>query len=107
MWPVAYDQPAIAAQMSLTHDAAFELINTRTGVNVGKPTARGVMCEGTDEALRKEMKDVFERMRGEEGERKRRNMLGLREKYRKSRESGLSRKAMEEVGKIGLTGSSQ
>ena len=84
------------------YSAAFELIQLRTGPNVGRPVMRGGFVKGTDEAIRTEMRDVFARARGEEGEEKRRNMLKLRDIVRQStfEETGLSWDAMNRLGRV-------
>ena len=89
-WPITFDEPANAAHMSLTLDVAFELIQVRSGTCGLKPLYRwgGVQPAGTVEAIIAEIEDVFERMRGEEGERKRRNAERLRDSFREGWEEG-------------------
>ena len=65
-------------------------------------TARGVTVTGTPEAIRAEMRDVFTRAWGAEGERKRANVVKLGEAWRKDRKDGEARQAMMRLGRIGL-----
>lgn len=60
----------------------------------------GEVIVGTEEAIRAEMKDVFTRVRGAEGETMRGEMRRLRETARKSRESGGARQAMEALAEF-------
>lgn len=99
------DQPGIATQLTLTLDAAFELIQVRTPPPdlLPLPTARGVTITGSPEAIRAEMKAVFTRAMGTEGERKRGNVAKLSEAMRREKkEGGQAREAMERLGRIGL-----
>lgn len=67
--------------MTLTLDVAFEMMEVRTGVGL-KPLYRGVCPTGTDEAVAAEARDILKRARGPEGERKRRNVEAIRDKYK-------------------------
>lgn len=98
-----FPEPFIASALSQPpFSAAFELIQIRTGPNVGRPVYRGGFVEGTDAAIREEMRDVFARARGPEGEEKRRNMAALRELVNKSSfgENGSARDAMARLGTV-------
>ncbi|KAF8577033.1 glycosyltransferase family 1 protein [Ramaria rubella] len=86
-WPIDADQPANAAYLTLDLDVAFELIEGRTGHGL-KPLHRGVTPKGTIEAVAAEARDVFQRARGPEGLRKRKNAEKLRDDMRKEWEEG-------------------
>ncbi len=86
--------------MSLVYKAAFELTQIRTGYNIGRPLSRGGKVEGTDEAVRAELQDVFEKVRGKEGEDVRKGMEKLSKLVRASREVGESDKAMIALGGV-------
>ncbi|KAF8575272.1 glycosyltransferase family 1 protein [Ramaria rubella] len=80
-WPIGADQPLIAAQLTLDLDAAFELIEVRTGQGL-RPLYRGVTPKGTVEAVAAEARDIIQRARGPEGTRKRKNAETLRANLR-------------------------
>lgn len=77
-WPIAADQPANAAYLTLTLDVAFELIQVRTGESGLRPLYRGVQPTGTLDAVASEARHVLQSARGEEGEKKRRNAEVIR-----------------------------
>jgi len=79
-WPITADQPLHAAYMSQNLDCAWELIQVRTGIGAGPPR-RGGQVEGTPEALAAEVKQVLEEIKSPVGERKKRNLLALRERF--------------------------
>ncbi|KAF9257211.1 UDP-Glycosyltransferase/glycogen phosphorylase [Marasmius fiardii PR-910] len=89
-WPITFDEPANAAHTSLTLDVAFELIQVRTGTDGLKPLYRwgGIQPMGTTDAVITEIEDVLKRMRGEEGERKRRNAEKLKDRFKEGWEEG-------------------
>ena len=80
-WPLEFDQPGIAAYISLSLDVAFELIQVRTGI-------QGLKClhrtrsppVDTYESVTAEARDVFRRIMGSEGDQKRRNAEAVRDK---------------------------
>ena len=84
-WPLFYDQPGNATYISLSLDVALELIQVRTGVEGLKRLHRGgSQPVGSCESVAAEARDVFRRIKGSEGERKRRNAEALRDKLNKS-----------------------
>ena len=89
-WPITFDEPANAALMSLSLDVAFELIQVRTGVHGLKPAYRcgGIKPTGTADGVAAELENVLNRMRGEEGERKRKAAEMVRERFRQGWEEG-------------------
>jgi len=79
-WPLDVDQPGTSAYLTLMLDVAFELVEVRTGLGL-RPLHRGVRPTGTDEAVAAEMRHLLEHLVcGDEGQRKRRNAQGWRDK---------------------------
>ena len=70
--------------ISLVHDIAYELIQVRTGENgLKKPyraTSEDECPKGNEDAWRAEMRNVLKLAFGEDGERKRANLLKMRER---------------------------
>ena len=85
--PLFADQPINAAYLTLNLDVAFEIFEVRTGPGL-RPLHRGVRPTGTIEAITAEARNVLERARGPEGERKRRNAQAMRHKWKKEWEEG-------------------
>ena len=83
-WPFEYDQPLSAMLISLVHDIGYELLQIRTGENGLKKPYRATSEEdhpkGTEDAWRAEMRKVLKLAFSEDGDRKRANMLRLRER---------------------------
>jgi len=80
-WPLVFDQPANAAYISLSLDVAFQLIQVRTGIEGLKCLYRGGISPiGTCEAVAAEARDILARMKGNEGDRMRRNSEAIRDK---------------------------
>ncbi|RDX55143.1 UDP-Glycosyltransferase/glycogen phosphorylase [Lentinus brumalis] len=77
LWPISGDQPANAVYLSETLDVSFELIEVRHGAGAGKIYRNGRVPVGTVDAVKAEMRDILERAYGEEGARKRANILSL------------------------------
>ncbi len=82
------DQPLIANEFSRHYHVAWELYQVRRGPGVGRKTSTGVVVEGTEEAMKRELRDVFEKMRGREGEELRSNVRELRETVSRTRREG-------------------
>lgn len=87
-WPISIDQPGNAAHLTLNLDVAFELIQVRTGVHGLKPLYRGVQPTGTVEAVAAEARQVLQRAKGEEGQRKRKNAELIRDNLKAAWEEG-------------------
>ena len=86
----------------LTHlGIAQELIQVRTGHNIGRKTALGFMVHGKEETIKREMEDVLLGLTREGGERMRREAAQVRDEIREDVESGGSYREMIEVGKLG------
>ncbi|KAG8879662.1 hypothetical protein FRB98_005572 [Tulasnella sp. 332] len=101
LWPIAFDHPYISAVVTREAKVAFELLQVRTGVNVGRPTAgTGTTVTGTDASIREEMRSVFEAMSGQAGKELRDNVKVLQKVFRDSHKSGGARQAMERFGHI-------
>ena len=66
------DQPVNAAQLSITHKAAFELIEVRSGDKGTKPVLRFENTEYkptfTVEAVKVEVEGLLANIKGEEGQ---------------------------------------
>ncbi|KAJ7701887.1 UDP-Glycosyltransferase/glycogen phosphorylase [Mycena rosella] len=71
-WPFEGDQPAAAANLSQTLDAAFHLLEVRTGQGL-RPLFGGQVPQGTRTAVGAEFRQIADACRGAEGERKRAN----------------------------------
>ncbi|KAH9476230.1 Anthocyanidin 3-O-glucosyltransferase [Psilocybe cubensis] len=83
-WPFEFDQPLASAHLTQNLNAAFELVEVRTGEAGLKPilSLGGRAPKGTRAAVGAEMRAVLDACRGPEGEEKRRNMEELRRKVR-------------------------
>ncbi|CAD6583972.1 MAG: hypothetical protein TREMPRED_003705 [Tremellales sp. Tagirdzhanova-0007] len=104
LWPGGHDQPWIANELSLVHNAAIELLEIRQGPCIGLPTVRGPVIQGTEAAIRAEFIEVFtDAVRG--GTRineTRQNVISLRDKIRAdTREGGLSHRALVKLAWLG------
>ncbi|RPD61324.1 UDP-Glycosyltransferase/glycogen phosphorylase [Lentinus tigrinus ALCF2SS1-6] len=96
VWPISAEQPLNAIHLSETLDVAFELIEVRHGAGAGKIYRNGRVPIATVDAAKAEMRDVLERAYGEEGERKRANLLSLRKKLQATwEENGIARREVE------------
>ncbi|KAI0745747.1 UDP-Glycosyltransferase/glycogen phosphorylase [Earliella scabrosa] len=96
LWPVTGDQPVNAIHLSETLNVAYELIQVRHGSGAGKIYRNGRTPVGTIEAVMAEMRDVLDRAFGEDGARKRKNLLALRETLRAAwAEDGVARRDVE------------
>ncbi|KAJ4480020.1 hypothetical protein J3R30DRAFT_2566107 [Lentinula aciculospora] len=91
-WPMGADQPVNAAVLSLTHKAAFELIEVRSGENGTKPLLR---FENTDykptftvDAVKAEVEGLLAKIKGDEGRIVRSNFESLGEEMWRSWEEG-------------------
>lgn len=93
-------EPCTASQTSQVYHAGFEILQIQARYNVGRPLYRGGKVEGTDEAIRAELKEVFEKVRGKEGEEVRKGMEGLHRIEMDSRKDGQTAKAMEALGRV-------
>ncbi|KAJ3982385.1 hypothetical protein F5890DRAFT_1530116 [Lentinula detonsa] len=91
-WPISADQPLNAAHLVLTHKAAFEIIEVRSGKQGTKPLLRFQNTEFTPtftvEALKKEFEKLIEKLKGKEGHAVRTNFENLSDKMRRSWEEG-------------------
>ncbi|KAJ3855119.1 hypothetical protein EV368DRAFT_62701 [Lentinula lateritia] len=92
-WPMGADQPVNAAVLSLSHNAAFELIEVRSGENGTKPLLR---FEGTDyqptftvEAVKAEVEGLLAKLKGDEGRIVRSNFENLGEQMWRSWDEGM------------------
>lgn len=66
--------------MSIGLDMAYELIQIRNGpICAGKRSSRGVVMDGAKELVLEEMSDLWTRMRGEDGDKKRAKTRRARE----------------------------
>lgn len=87
-WPFGAEQPLNAIHTTETLDIAYELLEVRNGEGL-KPIYRtGKAPMGTVDAVRAEAKAVFDKAFGEDGRRKRENVLKLKEASRQLWEEG-------------------
>ena len=91
-WPIAADQPAVAAHLTENLNVAFELFQVRTGEGL-KPLARnGLAAEGTREAVGIEIRQTIDLCRSEKGQEMRRNAEQLKVKFAQTwEEDGMAR----------------
>jgi hypothetical protein len=79
MWPFIGDQPGNTALLSITHEAAFELLSVRDGVGAQQPL-RMVGKAPVDfsvEGVRDETRALFAKINGFDGKRVRANVERL------------------------------
>ncbi|KAH8103099.1 UDP-Glycosyltransferase/glycogen phosphorylase [Cristinia sonorae] len=80
-WPFSSDQPSNAVLLTEVHDVAYELLEVRAG-NGLKPIYRtGKAPINTIDALKSEAREVLDNAFGDDGARKRKNVLVLKEKF--------------------------
>lgn len=85
-----------AIHLSETLDVGFELIEVRHGEGAGKIYRNGRVPVATVDAVKSEMRDILERAYGEEGARKRANILNLRKTLQAAwSENGVARREVE------------
>ncbi|KAI5117422.1 hypothetical protein M0805_004053 [Coniferiporia weirii] len=98
-WPFEVDQPINAANISLTHNAGYELLEVRTGHGL-RPLHRlgGRAPEGTIAAVRREAAEVFTKARGKDGAEKRANAQRLAKAFAQYWEEG--GEGWKELGKV-------
>jgi len=79
-WPFFADQPMHAAYLSTTLDCGFELLQVRTGLGAVPPLRSGgkLKIEGTEEAVAAEVEQIVKDLKGEVGDRKRKNLERVR-----------------------------
>ncbi|KIK62457.1 glycosyltransferase family 1 protein [Collybiopsis luxurians FD-317 M1] len=91
-WPMGADQPLNAAVLGLTHKAAFELIEVRSGEDGTKPLLRfentGYNPTFTVDAVKAEVERLLVRIDGEEGRMVRSNFRELGQAMQKSWNDG-------------------
>ncbi|KIY47558.1 UDP-Glycosyltransferase/glycogen phosphorylase [Fistulina hepatica ATCC 64428] len=97
LWPFTIDQPIIAAQLSLIHRVAFELLEVRTGPNRGQAPYRrqDKPISGKLEDVAAEMRDLWVKIRGQEGAEMRERVLHLRDRMREDWSHGGAKKAIQ------------
>ena len=98
-WPGAWDQPFIASQL-VSLGIAIELVQVRSGHNIGRRTARGVLVKGTTEGIREEIEQVFGMLMGAEGKKMRLRAKELQKRVVEDSEVGEARSGMEKLGYI-------
>jgi hypothetical protein len=90
MWPFAADQPANSAILSVSHEAAFELLSVREAQGTRQP----LRLEGkrlvdfSVEGVRKETQELLQKIKGPEGKRVRANAEKLGSELEKSWKDG-------------------
>jgi hypothetical protein len=90
MWPHLGDQPGNSALLSITHEAAFELLSVREGDGARQPLRmKGKhTVDFSVEGVRKETREVLLKIKGPEGERIRANAEKLGEALAESWQEG-------------------
>lgn len=83
----------------VSRGCAIELLQIRTS-GVREKTFAGEMIHNTPEAIRKEMRNVWARLRGKEGEEMRRSVEALRGRLRASWKDGGARRVMLEFEEV-------
>ncbi|KAH9895030.1 UDP-Glycosyltransferase/glycogen phosphorylase [Cubamyces lactineus] len=78
-WPFEGDQPLNAVNMTENFDAAYELIEVRTGDGTKPIFRNGRKPVGTIEAVKAEARDVLTKAFGEDGVKKRERLLRLQQ----------------------------
>ncbi|KAI5114647.1 hypothetical protein M0805_004150, partial [Coniferiporia weirii] len=98
-WPFESDQPINAANVSLTHNVGYELLEVRTGYGL-RPLHRlgGRAPEGTIAAVRREVAEIFTKARGQDGAEKRANAQRFAKAFAQYWEEG--GQGWEELGKV-------
>ncbi|WWC90400.1 uncharacterized protein L201_005335 [Kwoniella dendrophila CBS 6074] len=98
--PFTADQGEFTALLSEIYKVAIDLKQIKT---FSKPEFNklydGTIVEGTEAAIKKELKDTFEKIRGEEGKNMRQRMKDLKAQVRKSWENGRSKQDMLALGR--------
>jgi hypothetical protein len=98
MWPFGGDQPGNAALLSITHEAAFELLSVREGDGAQQPLrAKGkAPVDFSVNGVRKETQDLLIKLKGPEGQRVRANAERLGDELDKSwKEGGEARRELQ------------
>ncbi|KAI0780038.1 UDP-Glycosyltransferase/glycogen phosphorylase [Fomes fomentarius] len=96
LWPVAADQPVNAIHLAETLDVAYELIEVRHGTGLGKIYRNGRTPIGTIDAVMAEAREILDLAFGEDGARKRANILKLRDTLRAAwAENGVAQREVE------------
>ena len=82
LWPFDADQPGNAANVSITHNAGYELYEVRNGLGLRPLHRLGDKApEGTVEAVRREIREVLDKARGDDGKIKRENARKISVKF--------------------------
>ena len=96
LWPISADQPVNAIYLSEALDVAYELIEVRHGSGAGTIYRNGRTPIGTVEAVKAELRDVLDRALGEDGAKKRENLLTFRKTLQTAwAEDGVARRDVE------------
>ena len=96
LWPISADQPVNTIHLTDTLNVAYELIEVRHGSGLGKIYRNGRTPIGTIDAVKAEVRDVLDRAFGEDGAKKRENLLELRKTLQAAwTEGGVARREVE------------
>ncbi|KAI0630403.1 UDP-Glycosyltransferase/glycogen phosphorylase [Trametes polyzona] len=87
-WPFLGDQPVNAILLAERYEAAYELLEVRTGDGLRPVFRTGRAPAGTLDAVRAEARDVLARAFGEDGARKRARLRALKARLDKAWEDG-------------------
>lgn len=96
------DQPGNAANVAFVHDMGYELFEVRSGYGLLPIHRNGNRAPAaTVDSVRSEFRDVLLKARGEDGRRKRDNVLRFRTALAESwKDGGESWKELERIAKI-------
>ncbi|KAI0355640.1 UDP-Glycosyltransferase/glycogen phosphorylase [Trametes cingulata] len=96
VWPITADQPLNAVYLTDEANVAYELVEVRHGIGLGKIYRNGVTPTGTIDAVKDEMRGVLEKAFGEDGAEKRAKLQVLRKKLQAAwEEEGVARREVE------------
>jgi hypothetical protein len=89
-YPLSVDQPGNALILTVNHEAGFELLSVRTGLGERVPyrCRNGPAPEFSVEGVKREVRELLQRLKGEEGQRIRANLERLGDAYRMNWEEG-------------------
>ena len=95
-WPFDGDQPVAAAHLTENLNVAFELVQVRTGLALGKPMYKsGLPPQGMREAVGIEIRQTIDLCRSEKGRELRRNAEEIKVKFANAWEGdGIARKEL-------------
>ncbi|KAI0329394.1 UDP-Glycosyltransferase/glycogen phosphorylase [Cubamyces sp. BRFM 1775] len=95
-WPFMADQSVNTIMLTETYDAGYELLEVRSGHGLRPICRTGKAPTGTLEAIKTEATQVLQKAFGEDGKRKRANLLAVKARIDRAwEEGGASRRDVE------------